>query len=283
MQGNMKSTDLKKYENILIMGCDVRDDISEVDNPTEKEKCMRSDAMVVVSMNKETERIKLVSLERDVLVGVHGYGYIKLNSPVVYGGPKFAMKVINDNFHLNIKKYVMTGISNMIEFVDSIGGIDMEITDEEAQYIDEWMPNVRIVSKRNDDVQPLITGGMRHLNGMQTVAHARNRSIGSIYTRGDRINDVLRVLVKKIKTEYTYTQIVGIGLKSLKYVKTNIGLIKGLKLLRFGMHADLKNIPTYHAPEEGTFEEKRYGLFRQEVDFEQATERLWNFLSRDQS
>ena len=279
----MKNIDFKKYENILIMGCDVRSDISKVDNPTEKEKCMRSDAMVVVSLHKETGRIKMVSLERDVLVGVHGYGYIKLNSPVVYGGPKFAMKVINDNFHLNIKKYIMTGISNMIEFVDSIGGIDIELTDKEAQYIDEWMPNVRIVSKRNDEVPPLITGGMRHLNGMQAVAHARNRSIGSVYARGDRINDVIRVIVKKIKTEYTYTQIIGIGLRSLKYVRTNIGILKGLKLLRLGMRADLKDIPTYHAPENGTFEEKRYGLYFMEVDFEQATERLWDFLSRDQS
>ena len=279
----MKNIDFKKYENILIMGCDVRSDISKVDNPTEKEKCMRSDAMVVVSLHKETGRIKMVSLERDVLVGVHGYGYIKLNSPVVYGGPKFAMKVINDNFHLNIKKYIMTGISNMIEFVDSIGGIDIELTDKEAQYIDEWMPNVRIVSKKNDEVPPLITGGMRHLNGMQAVAHARNRSIGSVYARGDRINDVIRVIVKKIKTEYTYTQIIGIGLRSLKYVRTNIGIIKGMKLLRLGMRTDLKDIPTYHAPENGTFEEKRYGLYFMEVDFEQATERLWDFLSRDQS
>ena len=279
----MKNIDFKKYENILIMGCDVRSDISKVDNPTEKEKCMRSDAMVVVSLHKETGRIKMVSLERDVLVGVHGYGYIKLNSPVVYGGPKFAMKVINDNFHLNIKKYIMTGISNMIEFVDSIGGIDIELTDKEAQYIDEWMPNVRIVSKKNDEVPPLITGGMRHLNGMQTVAHARNRAIGYVYARGDRINDVIRVIVKKIKTEYTYTQIIGIGLRSLKYVRTNIGILKGLKLLRLGMRTDLKDIPTYHAPENGTFEEKGYGLYFLEVDFEQATERLWDFLSRDQS
>lgn len=277
----MKNMDFRKFENILIMGCDVRDDIPEVDDPTEKDKCMRSDAMVVVSLNKETGRIKLVTLERDVLVGVHGYGYIKLNSPVVYGGPELAMKVINDNFHLHIKKYVMAGISNMIEFVDSIGGIDIELTDEEARYIDEWMPDVRNVSKRNDDVPPLMTGGMRHLNGMQTVAHARNRSVGPLFSRGDRINNVIKVLAKKIKTEYSHTQAVGIGLRSLKYVKTNIGIIKGLKLLRFGMRADLKEIPTYRAPEEGTFEIKEFGLFYLEVDFKQAAEKLWAFLSRD--
>ena len=195
----MNRKELKKYENILIMGCDVLANISEVENPTEKQKCMRSDAMIVVSINRKTGKIRMVTLERDVLVGVHGYGYVKLNAPVVYGGPKLAIKVINDYFRLNIKKFIMMNISNMIEFVDSVGGIDIELTDEEAQYIDEWIPNVRIVSKRDDAVPPLVTGGMRHLNGMQTVAHARNRTVGTCLTRKNRINNVMKILADKFK------------------------------------------------------------------------------------
>lgn len=277
----MNRKELKKYENILIMGCDVLANISEVENPTEKQKCMRSDAMIVVSINRKTGKIRMVTLERDVLVGVHGYGYIKLNAPVVYGGPKLAIKVINDYFRLNIKKYIMMNISNMIEFVDSVGGIDIELTDEEAQYIDEWIPNVRIISKRNDDVPPLVTGGMHHLNGMQTVAHARNRTVGSGLTRKNRINNVMKILADKFKNELTYTQIVGVGIRFMKYIKTNIGLIEGLKLLRIGMKADIKNIETYHVPEEGTCKIKRAEIEYVDVDFEKATEKMWDFLRGD--
>lgn len=277
----MNRKELKKYENILIMGCDVLAEISEVENPTEKQKCMRSDAMIVVSINRKTGKIRMVTLERDVLVGVHGYGYVKLNAPVVYGGPKLAIKVINDYFRLNIKKYIMMNISNMIEFVDSVGGIDIELTDEEAQYIDEWIPNVRIISKRNDDVPPLVTGGMHHLNGMQTVAHARNRTVGSGLTRKNRINNVMKILADKFRNELTYTQIVGVGIRFMKYIKTNIGLIEGLKLLRIGMKADIKNIETYHVPEEGTCETKRAEMEYVDVDFEKATGKMWDFLRGD--
>lgn len=277
----MNRKELKKYENILIMGCDVLANISEVENPTEKQKCMRSDAMIVVSINRKTGKIRMVTLERDVLVGVHGYGYVKLNAPVVYGGPKLAIKVINDYFRLNIKKFIMMNISNMIEFVDSVGGIDIELTDEEAQYIDEWIPNVRIVSKRDDAVPPLVTGGMRHLNGMQTVAHARNRTVGTCLTRKNRINNVMKILADKFKNELTYTQIVGVGIRFMKYIKTNIGLIEGLKLLRIGMKADIKNIETYHVPEAGTCEAKRAEMEYVDVDFEKATEKMWDFLRGD--
>ena len=271
-----------KYCNILLMGCDVLAEIAGIENPTEKEKCMRSDAMTVASLNRENGRIKLVSINRDIWVPIPGYGMGKINSPVVYGGPDLAVQVVNDCFHLDIEKYVVISISNMVDFVDSIGGVDMELTDEEAAYINEWIPNMRIITKRNDEVPELPSGGMCHLNGMQTVAHARNRTIGFFIGRENRIIAVLKTVIQKLKQNYSYPQILAIALRSLKYVKTNISIPEGIRLIRFGMKADLKNIRNYHLPEEGTYEIKTEKRFCLEVDFEKATERVYAFLKGDE-
>ena len=271
-----------KYVNILLLGCDVIWDISERENPTEREKTMRSDAMVIVSINKATAKIRLVSLMRDVWVNIPGHGMGKLNAPVVYGGPELAVKVINDSFGLNIEKYIRINISNTIELVDSIGGVDIELTDEEAEYIDEWIPNIRIISKREDEVEPLRTGGMRHLNGMQAVAHARNRTLGaSMKERENRTNEVFKAIVNKVKSQYSLPQIILIAKRSLKYVKTNIGIPEGLGLIRYGLKADFHNVETYHAPEEGTYEVKRDGTWRMEVDFDKASEKMQEFMYTD--
>lgn len=270
-----------RYSNILLLGCDVLAEISEIDNPTEEQKCMRSDAMIVASLDRKNGWVKLISMARDIWVSIPGYGMGKINSPVVYGGPELAMQVVNDSFHLNIQKYVRIGINNMVDFVDSIGGVDMEISDEEADYINEWIPNMRIITKRNDDVPALESGGMCHLNGMQTVAHARNRSLGTIIGRENRINQVIKTILHKLKQEYNFLQLIALAVKSLKYVKTNISIGEGIGLIRFGMKADLKNIPTYRLPEEGTYEIKKDRIFRIEVDFEKATDKVHAFINEE--
>ena len=91
----------------------------------------------------------------------------------------------------------------------------------------------------------------------------------------------MKILADKFKNELTYTQIVGVGIRFMKYIKTNIGLIEGLKLLRIGMKADIKNIETYHVPEAGTCEAKRAEMEYVDVDFEKATEKMWDFLRGD--
>ena len=270
-----------RYSNILLLGCDVLAEILGVENPTEEQKCMRSDAMIVASLDCEKGRVKLVSIARDIWVSIPGYGMGKINSPVVYGGPELAVQVVNDSFHLDIRKYVRIGINNMVDLIDSIGGVDMELTDEEVDYINEWIPNMLIITKRNDEVPMLKSSGKCHLNGMQTVAHARNRSVGTIIERENRINQVIKVIINKLKHEYNFLQLIAVAVRSFKYVTTNISIREGIGLIRFGMKADLKNIPTYRLPEEGTFEIKRDRIFRVEVDFDKATDKVHAFINEE--
>ena len=270
---------MNRIENILLMGCDVAHEIYTEDRKlTEAEHWMRSDTIIIVSVNREKGSVKLASLDRDIWVDIPGYGKGKLNSPVVYGGPKLALKVINDTFHLEIKKYAMINISNMVRLIDHIGGLDIELANEEAEYIDDRVPEVLFISDRDEDIPDLKTGGVRHLNGTQTVAHARNRTQYMIRDRANRDNQLLKEMIRKIRSEMSFPEVALMAIKCLRYVKTNIGPADGFRLLRFGWKADLKNIETYMAPEEGTFEVKRDRIWRIEIDPESASERLWTFL-----
>ena len=266
----------ENYQNILLLGCDVA---PNVENPTEKEKCMRSDVMLVISLNRSTGRVKLLTLMRDIWVDIPGYGKGKLNAPVVYGGPELAMNVVNDSFSLNIKKYIMISMGDMVDLIDSLGGIDLYLSDEEATFVNLGITVAKADIKRDYDVVPLEAGGLCHLCGLQAVEHMRNRFFGS---REKRVYDVLiKALFYKVKYEYNYFGMSVTAIRSLKYVKTNIGIPEVVQLLRFCRKINLQEVKPYLVPGKGTYEVKCDSTSRIEVDFAKATEKMWDFLSSD--
>ena len=265
------------YSNILLMGCDVYEDIYVTHEATEDEKWMRSDVMIVVSLHRRTGRISLLNLDRDAWVYIPGHGMNKLNAAVVIGGPELSMKIIKDAYGLNISKYAMINMCNMVDLVDSLGGVDMYLTNEDAAYIDDNVENSRFsTDKWKIKVPPLKTGGLCHLNGLQTLQHMRNRYNGS---RKVRVNYVMKALIYKVKKNYNLLGMVVIALSSMKYVKTNIGIPEVVRLLYYGRKIKLKELETYVVPGEGTFEIRRDGPWRRVVDFEKAEEEMWEFLS----
>lgn len=269
------------YSNILLMGCDVHEDIYMTHDATEEEKWMRSDVMFVVSRNRVTGKIKLLMLRRDAWVNIPGHGMDKLNAAVVYGGPELAMKVINEAYHLNISKYVMINMRNMVDFIDSLGGIDMYLSDEDVEFIDKYVAASRLSTNKWDiEIEPLGTGGLCHLSGLQAMQHMRNRFNG---LREIRVNNIMRAMIYKVKKEYNFLGIIVVALSSLKYFKTNIGILEGFRLLDCGRKIRLKELETYLVPGDGTYEIRRDGSWRYEVDFEKATEEMWSFLSYSQS
>lgn len=263
------------YQNILLLGCDVAPD---VENPTEEEKCMRSDVMLVVSLNRSTGRAKLLILIRDAWVNLPGVGKGKLNEAVVYGGPELAVKMVNDLYDLNIRKYIMISMGDMVDLIDSLEGIDLYLSDEEAAFVNFGIPAAKSDIKKDYDVVPLETGGLCHMCGLQAVEHMRNRFFGS---REKRVHDVLKSLLYKVKNEYNFLGMTVIAIRALKYVKTNIGIPEILRLLPFCRKIKLREVEPYLVPEEGTYEVKRDGIWRMEVDFAKAAEKMWDFLSSD--
>lgn len=273
-----KENNAARYEQILLLGCDVNQAVIGLPEETQKDRCERSDTIIVLSLDKMTGKIVMIDLARDTWVPIPGHGMGKLNAAVWYCGPETAVNVINDCFDLCIRKYVQITINDLVDLVDQFGGVDLSLTAAEVAYINEWMPDVKIVTERNDDVPPLVSPGMNHLNGMQTLAHVRNRSIGYSEGRENRANNVLKSMARKAKKEMSPQECLRFALKARSYVTTGLNASDIAGLLRFGLRCDPDTIAVYHAPAGGTYKVKTDSTWRMETDFKKASRKLRNFL-----
>ena len=168
-----------KITNIALFGLDSRNHDYEG----------RSDAIMVASVNGKTGKIKLVSIARDTYVNVPGYGETKINHAYAYGGAELAIQTINENFNLDITDYAAVNFDSLADVIDAMGGIDLEVTEEERYQINAYLL----------EGEPLRESGMVHLNGPQAVSYARIRKIDSDTMRTERQRKVLECLFEKAK------------------------------------------------------------------------------------
>ena len=83
-----------------------------------------SDSIMIVTVDAVHNDIKLVSILRDSLVRIDGYGYQKINAAYSFGGPELAIKTLNQTFNLNIRNYATVDFVSMADIIDMVGGIE---------------------------------------------------------------------------------------------------------------------------------------------------------------
>lgn len=141
----------------------------------------RSDVILIVTIDRPRNKIKLTSIIRDSYVNIPGHGMDKITHAFSFGGPELALKTINSNFGLNIRYYAAANFNTLPDIVDLLGGLDLTVTDAEAQKI------------------PYLTkGGSYHLAGDQVIEFARIRKIDSDYERTRRHRDVLQAMMNQL-------------------------------------------------------------------------------------
>jgi LCP family protein required for cell wall assembly len=163
-------------ETFVIFGVDSR--TNQLDKDT------HSDSIMVVRVNHDTGTVKVASIYRDCMVYIQGKGYEKITHAHCYGGPKLALSTVNENFDLHAENYVTVNFNTMIELVDSLGGVEIELTDAEAAVM-------------NSD---RITGaGTYLLNGKEALTFSRIRYIDTDFKRTERQREVLFKIFEKTK------------------------------------------------------------------------------------
>lgn len=178
--------------NILLIGLDLR--AGETWNGN-------SDSMILASINQETKEITLTSFMRDLYAIIPGVdGPKKLNYAHAKGGGPLLVQTIEELYKIDIDNYATVNFYDMITIIDSIGGLDIDVTDEEAAVANkEYVPYLaRETGVQAADYQ--LTGGHVHLNGLQAVAFSRIRyTEGSDYARTERQRRVLSLIFEKLK------------------------------------------------------------------------------------
>ena len=164
----------KDTVNILLIGSDMRipntDDIG------------RGDVTMLCSLNKKTGAVKLASFERGTGVPWEGHEWLMLTSFYRFNGPAATTKVLGECFQIDFDAYAHVDFGSFREIIDTIGGVDVELTAGEA------------------DKLGLPYGGMNHLDGEHALAFCRLRSIDSNWERTGRQRRTIQAVLTKAKT-----------------------------------------------------------------------------------
>lgn len=231
----------KNVENILVFGVDSRgsDDI----------QC-RADAIMIVSLNDNTKEIKLVSLMRDTGVTIEGRSSLdKLGHSYAYGGVGLLINTINDNYGMDIQRFVMLDFNSSSQVIEQIGGIELEVKSQEVKYA-----NINIDEQNalfGTNVAYLTHEGYQTLSGVQAVAWARIRYSDSDFVRTSRQRTLVYALMQKVSS---------LGrMEQLAVLEDIAGLFEtnmnSIDLVRVGTSgtALIKNMSEYRVPEDGLY------------------------------
>lgn len=169
--------------NIAFFGVDTRDNTDTG----------RSDAILVLSVDTIHGDIDMTSILRDSKVPIDGHGETKINHAYAYGGPELAVKTLNQVFDLDIKEYVTVNFEQLVDIVDAVGGVTIDITDEEMDAINSLM------DESFPDGEHLTSSGSVLLNGQQAICYSRIRKIDTDNARAGRQQEILNAIFQSLK------------------------------------------------------------------------------------
>lgn len=200
--------------NILLVGTDTRGEGFTG----------RSDAMMILSVNRRTRRIHLVSLIRGLYVAIEGHDRSMLNNAYAWGGSKLLLQTIRENFRIQIDDYVVINFTGFRQAIDIVGGVEVKLTQAEVSYLLLAFPGAQIQA------------GSNLLNGDLALCYARIRKIDSDYRRTSRQRTVIESLINKlekssagqldatvrqllplVKTNLSRTRMISLAVNALKY------------------------------------------------------------------
>lgn len=203
---------LATYRNIALFGIDARKDTFS--------KGYRSDCIMILSLNEQTNEAKVTSVYRDTYLNIDDYGLDKVTHAYSYGGAKLALNTLNKNLDLNITEFVAVNFDTVRTVVDSIGGIDMYITKDETKYINGYIDEENRIFGTNSE--HITKAGDYTLDGVQALAYSRIRyTEGGDYKRTERMRDVLSLVFEKVKN-LSIPELDKLSNEILPHVSTNI-------------------------------------------------------------
>lgn len=156
----------------------------------------RSDVIMVATINNNTKEVKVCSVYRDTYLDTGSGKFQKCNAAYSKGGPEQAINMLNRNLDLAITDYVTVDFNAVVECVDLLGGVEIEVTEEESL----WMiGHINEVAKlTGKEANQLSGAGTYTLDGVQACAYARVRqTAGDDYKRAERQRLVIQKMVEK--------------------------------------------------------------------------------------
>lgn len=227
-----------KSSNILVLGIEGAGGL------------LRADSILVASVNPDTNEIYLTSFLRDMYLEIPGYGKNKLNAAYELGGAGLVKETLETSFGLSISNTVTVNMKAFEKIIDSIGGIEVELSKEEAGYLN----TTNFIS---DKEYRCVKEGNQKLNGNQALGYARLRMVPTLQGERDDLGRTarLRGMLTEIIAEYSkkdINEVIPVLNNILSYVDTDLTLDQIMPYLTISLQKEIKT-NTLSIPAEGSY------------------------------
>ena len=146
-----------------------------------------SDALILATLNKDQNSVKLLSIPRDSYVYVPERDtYTKINHAHSYGGAKASIETIENLLEVPIDYYVRINFDAFIDIIDTLNGVTVEVPYE-----------IREMDSNDTAGAIHLLPGEQLLNGEEALAFARTRKKDSDLERGKRQQQLIGAMVDR--------------------------------------------------------------------------------------
>lgn len=192
-------------------------------------KTSRGDVNIIVSINKEEKTVKLVSLSRGIampmLDGPYKGKYEWLTNVHRWAGTEAVLQAIEECFKIEIDRYVRVNFNSVTKIVDAIGGIEMELSKKEADFINKQ----KVAST---STQKKLVEGWNHLDGGTACYYARLRGIDDDWYRIQRQRNAILAVVDKVKGS-SFSELNNLCDMVLPMIQTNLTTMEIAQLILY--------------------------------------------------
>lgn len=251
--------------NILLVGVDAR----------ANRFSGRSDAMILLSVNKEKKTITMTSFLRDIYCAIPKHGSNRLNAAFAYGGPELLKSTLQANFGISVDRYMVVNFTSVMEFIDAIGGLDIELSEEEIRVMNKHYissQNKLLGNPEGTDIIAESSAGMNHLNGNQALAYARVRYVGTDFARTGRQREIVNLSFERGK-DMSLPEMLTMLENFLPKVRTDLTEEDFASLLLMMLDASSYTMDDMTIPMDGTWKNARInGMSVLTIDFEKNSD-----------
>jgi len=196
----------------------------------------RTDSVIIVSLNRETQKVTFLSIPRDLYVVIPGWMMNRINLALPHGhgtdypggGGALVKDTILYNLGIPVDYYVRLGFSGFKEIVDGMGGVEIVVNCP----IEDW----RLRSPDHDpDIEEnwesfLLKPGVRQMDGELALWYVRSRRNSNDIDRGRRQQKMIRTVMQQAKSADMLTKIPVLWEVFSEMFETDMGLVDVLEL-----------------------------------------------------
>ncbi|MEI7644491.1 MAG: LCP family protein [Chloroflexales bacterium] len=220
--------------NILLLGTDAR--------PTDTEPT-RTDAIVLVRLDRDSGRVSMLSIPRDLWVKYPSGGEGRINAAFAVGEKKFgpgggaalAKSTVTKLLGVAVDQFVLINFQGFRTLIDRLGGISINAP--------EAISDPAYPTDNYNTISVSFPAGLQQLDGENALIYARTRHADSDFGRNQRQQLVLMAIFNRVRERGLLQQLTSLDdyTGALRgYVQTDMGHSTMLAMAGFArdLHAD---------------------------------------------